>query len=327
MKLNPKRVAVIVVAALLVSSGIGAAAVSWDTETTNTTTTSDVDGSTTSITVHHGDSSQSTWFEATVDDSAANYTLQIRTDDAMNYVVYENGTHDVTDATNNHIAWNVTHDELADIPRDVDGNSYEVRIINDSDPTDNTTSSITINPGAATENVTAVMHVTDDAGTAAAAATNLVADTSEYGEKFGYFGAAKWWSDNGTNTSTWSGWSTISGNDTTLEVHMENTTAASSYDAVAEGTDDGEWMTSSTLFLNGKAVKVYDGSAPDSVGDDEDYAVYNENEDVVEITIQSEELSDVSTLYVRGGAGERYSFGTLNEHFGFTTALAAQSPI
>lgn len=327
MKLNTKRLAVIAVVAMLATSGIGAAAVAWDTESTNTTTTSDVSSGTTSETVYHGDASNATWFEVTVDDSSLNYTLEIRTDDDLEYVLYENDSAEVTDATNNHIAWNVSHDELEDLPRDVDGTDVNVTIVNESASGNPVALSETLTLASGNDNATAVMHLTDDAGEPAAAATNLFADTSEYSEKFAYFGAAQFWTDNGTDVSAWSGWTTIDGNNSGVEVHMENSTAASSYDAVAEDADEGDWMAKSTLFLNGKPVQVYAESAPDDVGDDQDYAVYNEETDSLDVTIQSEELSDVNTLYVRGGAGDGYGFWSAADAFGFGTAASAVSPV
>lgn len=323
MKSARKLGALAVVAMLLLSvlAPAALAAAAWDTETTNTATTSDVDSTTTSVTYEPGNASQSTWFEIDAD-PASNYTLRLEDPDT-GYVFYENSTADETDATNGFYGWNVTHDELGDAPRDVDGNDYEVVVYNESSQSVDLNETVTFD-ASAQSGTTAVMHVADESeDTATAALSPLVADRLTLETKSaGILGSLL--GSNDTTVATWSGYTEINGSSSDVEVHLANTSTADAYSSVAGGYEDGDWIRESTIWLNGVPHKVYKGSAPDDA--EGTTVVYNSGTDTLEITPSGEGMQDVRQLQMRGGAGEAYGFGTLSTNFGLIDALASLLP-
>ncbi|WP_255149778.1 hypothetical protein [Halorarius halobius] len=325
--------AALAVAMLLTSAvGAGAAAIAWDTSGTDaTTTTSDVDTTTTSIDVYYGDSGNSTWFEvknATTD----NLTLRITpAQDGVDYVVYENTSAETTDATNGHYAFNVSHDELGDAPRDVDGASYDVQVINQTsgDEVLNATGVTFSNAG---DDPKAVMIVTDETTENGAAMTSLVADRLTIEEKeSGFLGVSSsdlaFWSDDENDSdsvATWSGYTTVDGTNTTVDVVMDNSSAADAYDAAADSTESGEWMTGATIFVNGIPHKVYDTEAPEDA--EGTTVVYNPDSDTLTVNPSGEDYEEVRTLNIRGTGNSGYAFGTMWSAFGAWDATAATVP-
>lgn len=316
--------AVVSLAVLTMAVGAGAAAIAWDTETTSTATTSDVDGTTTSIDVYYGDSGNSTYFE--VDGATtSNLTLRITpSQDGVDYLVYENTTADTVNASAGHYAFNVSHNELADAPRDVDGASYDVQIINQSSGSEvlNATG-VTFNQTQADKK--AVMVVTNDTTDNGAAMTPLVADRLTIEEKDGGITStlAFWSDENATNKATWSGYTTIDGDNTTVDVRMDNSSAADAYDAAAEDTESGEWITDSTIWVNGVPHKVFDSEAPDNA--EGTTVVYDADTDTLAVT-PGEELQDTRTVNIRGTGNSGYALGELVSNFGFGAAASAASP-
>ena len=327
MKFDLSKFGALVAALLLLTSAVGgAAAIAWDTETTNTTTTSDVDGSTTSLDVYHGDSTNATYFEVS-GASTENLTLEITpAEDGVDYVAYANSSAATEDATNGHYSWNVSHDELEDLPRDVDGETYDVVIRNSSNDNEvlNATS-ITVNNG--NQDPKAVMVLTNDTTESAAAKTPLVADRLEISsESPGLLSLSTvdpFSNESETTIASWDGYTTVNGSNTTVEVHMDNSSSADAYSSAAEEYQDGEWVQESTVWINGIPHKVYLNQVPDDVSDDETTVVYDSSADELVIDMDGEEYQDVQTVQMRGGAGEAYAFGELWSNFGATEAVTS----
>jgi len=71
----------------------------------------------------------------------------------------------------------------------------------------------------------------------------------------------------------------------------ENTTAyvyaegdvADAYDATAEDADDGDVIVEQTMLVDDSVALTYNGEASDNVGDGDTYAVYDADNDVIEI--------------------------------------------
>jgi hypothetical protein len=323
-----KLFAVSAVVALLVSTmGAGAAAIVWDSETTTTATESDVAGNTgQSLAITYGNASNYTYFE-TDGASTGNLTLKITPGpDDVDYVVYKNTTAETVNASNGHYAFNVSGDELEDAARDVDGATYDVAIINQSSGK-TVLESDDVEVTASADNDKAVMALAESPNNAGAL-TPLVADSVDLEDKSaGWFGSLASYnplsnsSSSDVQISRWSGYTTVDGTNTTVEVLLSNASTSSSYSDVAEGYDDGDWMMETTVYLNGVPHKVYKNQAPDSVADDETTVVYKSSSDKLVMDPAGDHYDGVRQLQIRGTSQEGYGFGTLWSSFGWMTAL------
>lgn len=317
-----KQITTLLVVLTVLTMGATGALAAWDTETTNTTTTSDVDSTTTSVVLDPGNSSESTWFEVTA--STSNLTLEISpAQSGVDYVAYSNSTPETTDETNGHYAFEVSHDEVGDLPRTIDGGDYNVTVINnDDDSTVAEASGVTFDTSGQS-GTGAIMVVTADSNSSSGDASMIptVADRLEVEttETWGGFGDDK-------NVSTWSGYTHVNGTSSDVTVRLEEADAADTYASAAEDYDDGEWIREATLFANGVPLQVYKNEAPDDLDSDVPYAVYNEDTDELEVYLAGTAFEDVRTLNLRGGAGEGYGFGTLQSEFGWGAALSSLWP-
>jgi len=307
MKLNARKLISALVAILVVTTGVAAAA-TFDTETTTTGSESDISGSTNTIDLYLGNSSQALYVE-TDGASTSNLTLNITpAETGVDTVVYTNSTPDTVNDSNGHYAWNITHDELEDIPRDESGGTFNVTITNESG-TEILSTEVTFNTP---NDENAVMLVTD--GGEGSAMTPLVADSVEITSEEGWYSSK--------NVSTWSGYTTINGSESTVTVDLENSSTADAYASAAEGVDDGEWMTESTVWINGVPHKVYKNEFPDDVDSDQTTVVYDN--DTEQLTVNpGSEYADTSTVSIRATGNEGYGFGELWSNFGATEALGS----
>lgn len=315
---NPtKSLAAVFMAALLVLSAGAAAAATFDTETVSTATQSDVSGSTTTVNLHPGNTSESLYVE-TDGATTSNLTLTLQPE-GVAYDAYTNSTPDTVNATAGHYAFNVTHDELADLPRDESGGTYTLTVENKTAVILNTT----VVFETPTDN-SAVLAITDQAGTDGAAMSNLVADRLTLSAvESGWFGisALSFGDDNGTEMATWSGYTAVNGTDSDLTVQLKNSSTADAYSAAAEDRDDGDWITGSTMWVNGVPHLVYLNEAPEDLDNDVTTVVYSESTDELQIDLNGEEYTDTRTVSLRATAGEGYAFGELWSNFGKTTAI------
>jgi len=302
---NSKLIAALL-AFLIITTGAAAAA-TFDTETTDTGTQSDISGASTTVDLYPGNSSEALYVE-TDGATSSNLTLEITPAEAgVDTVVYENSTPDTVNDSAGHYAWNVTHDELEGIPRDESGGMFNLSVYNDSGGKILNTE-VTFNTP---EDQGAVLWI--GAGGEGSSMTSLVADSVEMSTE------DSWHSEK--NVSTWSGYTTVNGSQSTLTVDVANDSTADAYASAAEGVEDDEWMIASTVWINGIPHKVYKNELPDDVDSDQTTVVYDNDTEQMTVDLGSE-YEGTSTVNVRATANEGYAFGELWSNFGVTDALS-----
>lgn len=316
--MNFKRITASLLALLVIVGMVaGGAIAAFDTETSTTATTSDVSGASNTVTAYWGNSSQTLYTEIQ-NSSTSNLTLELSPAQAgVDYVAYSNASPVETDATNGHYAWNVSYDEL-DVPRDADGGTYNLTVVNDSGGVVEETE-VTFQTDASA-NQDSVVAVTDGAGTDAAALSNLVADrlTIENKADNGFWsGFGIWGSDNGTDVATFSAYTTVNSSSSDVTVKLANQSTADAYAAAAEDYEDGEWIKGMTVYVDGEPKKVYKGSTPDG---ENSSAVYSKSSDT--LTVSLDQNKTIRTVSVRSTAGEKFGFWELQEAFGWGQAFS-----
>jgi len=324
-----RKIAVVMALLVAVSgvAGIGAAAAgTWDTETTDTGTESDWSGTTNTETADWGNASESIYLET---DGAENENLTLELTPAqagIDYVAYTNSSPDVVDDVNGHYSFEVSYGELSDLARDADGAEYNATIYNESgDVVDETEVTFNTAEGA---NEDAYMVVSDSSGSDAAALTNLVADTAEFeSTDDGFFsglagvfsfGSSSENESDAPDVATVSGFTTINGTNSDVYVSLENESTQGAYANAAEDSEDGEWIRSMTVYVNGVPQKVYMNEAPDGVNGTT--VVYDANADQLKIS-PGEEYESISQLSIRSSAGDGYGFGETWTNFGVWDAF------
>lgn len=318
MQINIKKMIPIALALLLVTSG-AAAAIAWDTETTNTATTSDLSGASNTVSLDPGNASATPVYVEVSGASTENLTLELEVaEPGVNYTAYTNATPDTEDATNGHYSWSVGHDELEDLPRDETGGTYNATVYDDTG-TELLNTEVAFDTAGNDDN--AVLVVSDDGTKDAAAMTNLVADDLEVTQEKSWFG----FGSTETNVSVWSGYTNINGSSSDVTVQLANSSTSSAYETAGEDSNEGDWMRDSTVFINGQPHKVYKGAAPDDVESNDTYAVYDNSKDELTLNL-GDDYDKTRTLQVRAAAGQGYSFGELQANFGYLTALESLIP-
>lgn len=317
-----RKTLAVLVAITVLASGAGAAAIAWDTETTNTATTSDISGATTTVTFHPTDNTKTIYAEVS-GASTANLTLELSPATAgVDHVAYSNATPDTEDATNGHYSFTISHDELAEVPRESTGATYNVSIINEDTDAEVLTTEIVLNSDGVNEQRAIISVADDSADGDASALTPLVADRLDLEtESAGWANTLNVFSDaNDTDVATWSGYTTVNGTNSTVTVKMDNSTAASAYDAAAEDRDDGEALKLSTVSINGIPHLVYNDEEPEDYPTDATLVTYDDTND--ELTIElGDEYENVSTVNVRSTGGAGYSFSEAWSNFGLKKAV------
>ena len=329
-----RKIAVLMSLLVAVSgvAGIGAAAAgTWDTETTDTTTESDWSGASNTATADWGNASESIYLET---DGAENENLTLELTPAeagLDYVAYTNSTPDTVDATNGHYSFEVSYGELSDLARDADGAEYNATIYNESgDVVDETQVTFTTAAGASED---AYMIVADASGSDAAALTNLVADTAEFDSTSGglfsglagvfSFGAEDTNDSDAPDVATVSGFTTINGTNSDVYVSLENESTKNAYANAAEDSEDGDWIKTMTVTVNGAPQKVYMNEAPDGVNGTT--VVYDADADQLQIS-PGEEYESISQLSIRSSGGDGYGFGETWTNFGVWDAFGTWMP-
>lgn len=315
-----RKVIAALFAVLVVSTGIAAAA-TFDTETIDTATQSDVSGATNTVVLDPGNATESLYVE-TDGASTGNLTLEITpAEKGLNTVVYKNETPVTVNSTAGHYAFDVGHDELADTPRDEIGGTYNVTVVNDTGGVEAQTEVTFETSKAGDDN--AVMWVTDDSGTDAAAMSNLVADSVEItGEETGIL----YWSEE-FNISTWSGYTAVNGTHSNVTIHFKNTSTSGAYgNTVDEDTENGDWITGQTVWVNGIPHKVYMNEAPEDVEKGETVVTYDNSTKTLNADL-GKEYEGTRTVSIRATGGDGYAFGELWSNFGAWDALSSQIPV
>lgn len=317
-----KTITVLVAIAVVAGMAGAAAAITFDSETTNTGTTSDVSGATTTVTFNPDNTSKTLYVEV---DSATTSNLSLELSPAtkgVDHVAYQNDTPDTTNATSGNYAWSIGHGELSEVPREATGGTYNLTVYNTTSGNELLNTEVVLNSDNTNEKRAIIAVTNDSVKGEASALTPLVADRLELDSKSaGWFGAAMFWSDkNATDLAEWSGYTTVNGTNTTVTVQMENSTAASAYNAAAEGKDDGEAITKATVRINGIPHLVYVNEAPENYPDNTTLVTYDTVNEELTVELGSE-YENVSNVNVRATAGTGYSFNELVENFGVKKAF------
>ena len=318
MKHKTRKIGAALVALLMLTSLVGAAAAaSWDTETTSTATTSDVSGSSSTATWYAGSTTEKEYYE--VQNAGSDIpTLEIRNGAAdLNTTYYTNSSADTTNASQGHYAWNITHAELrSELPSGYTGGTYTVAVVNETTGNDIVTHQRTLNFNS-TETTARVM-VENASRTPEAIGNSLTADSLEVNEESTWFGLSS------KNVSVFRDDVAVDGGNTTVQMELQDPDAISSMDAATSDREDGEWIKGAQFAVSSsttdtRLAKVYLNEAPEETP--ETYAVYDNS--TKRLTLHSTEFDDAQELHVRGVANDGYSFGELFNQHGIGDALAA----
>lgn len=314
MKRNTVRLGAVLMAVMLVllAPAGAAAAATWDGETTNSGTTSDVSGTSTTITFERGNSSTATWFEV---DSASTSNLALELTPAepgLDTVVYRNASAETTNASTGNYAWNVTHDELEDLPATANKGTYNATVVDTENDTVVVSGEVVFDQSHKNQQ-TVVMWVTDNSGTDAATMTDLVADTLSTETEESTF-----WFDN--EYTTYSSFTQIDGTNSTTEVHLKNTTVRNAMDNESEGLESGDLIRNQQLHLNSGPTLMYYQDAPDDVETSTTYATYDDSTGVVTIN-HGDDFDGINQMHISATAGDGYDFSVAKNHFGWGLAF------
>jgi len=264
---NATRVLAVFMAIALAAGGALAAAPTIDTETTNTTTTSDVTDGDTMAVGFDASADNHTWIEAS--SMTENGSMELIDPDS-GAVVYDNSTPDATDATNGHYAFNVTHDELDNIPVESGANeTYTLRLYNDTSVDNPDTTNITVYiEGVEGRSVVYANEQT--------LGDNFDLDTD--GFEIETLDLAVF--DNEFADTTAENVA-INGSNSTVTVHYANSSAADRLDTSVGDLAAGDWDKSTIVKVNDNAVKAYVNEAPDDVNESATYAVVDTSDNDV----------------------------------------------
>ena len=340
MKINFNRttIAAVIMAVLVVASGIGAAALTYDNETTTTTSTSDLVGGETVTDLDNETknktiqviSDNATTSSLTAPEDA--FTLEMTVNDAdshaNNYTFYhdDSSTWRVVNESNGHYALDVSHAELfAELPRDVDENvTVDVTTTFNETESDEETSTITIHAQNGDER--SVRLVGDETGVSDAEVEN----ESEW---FGYGDERSVASFSDENVQ-------VTNNTTEVSYVLANDEIANTYtDAYDVDTfSSGDYIYSMTLDVNDKPAMIF-SSEP---GEDSEagwftggfdsgsdtYAVYHLNggdygeNPRLDIT-PGDDVVDEGELDAESSGNESLGFFAALSNFGWDAASAA----
>jgi len=285
-----------------------AAATSFDGETTNTGTESDVTTADGTLTLHPGNDSESTWVEVQSDSGDVELVIE-PAQQGLDTEIYSNSSAETTNDTEGHYAWNVTHDELEDIPRDTDGADVVFKVYENGEV--NATSGTYTLDQSHLDSPKAVMWVTDNSGTDNATQTDMIADSLSNETEERFLRSDK-------TIHSYSSFINVHPNASETEIHLVNQSVRDNYDSQAESLDDGSLLRLQTMNVNSGPVLMYTAGVEDAP--ETSYTTYDDAEGVV--TLQhGDGLDDVEQLHVSSTVGESYDFGTALDHFDWRTAF------
>lgn len=292
MNTTIKRLALALLALVVVTSGAMpafAATSSIDEETTDTSTQSDiVSAGTTEIADFERNESNFTVVEVTFDSApsgdAKMAILDPSTADKNEDMesVYSNGSAEETNATTNNYLWNVSHDELEDVPVEPNTKTKFLLKTWDTDDTSNATYT--------------TFYITADDDTSVIRIGESFADSDDVSIEEANPWLARISSSYDTDTATIETDDRNTTANTTHEVVLANTSVSDSFTSAAEDRDAGAWLASVTVTAEGDdgdvAIPVFKNEKTDEwefLDDDEAYAVYNTDSDRLEIHLAGDE--------------------------------------
>lgn len=290
-------VALMTITASVPMTGMAATA-AIDTETTDTTTTSDWTDETT-LEGFNASANNSSFVEVTfdgaLDGEARIAILDPSTADANKDMeaVYTNSSATETNASTNNYAWNITHDELSDVPVTASANnSVVVKVWDSGDKTNATYFDLHLN----TTDERTVLHY-GDADVDSEDSVEITEKHPTLGNYFDRYDVSKAAIEE-DNVG-------IAGKNTTVTVVLDNESLQDSYaDSFSEDAEDGEFLPAMSFTANNGDifVPVYLNEAPDDMPDflDENaYGVFDADANTLTIhpnddeDLDSEEELDV----------------------------------
>lgn len=318
-------------AVMLLSStaGVGAAAVAWDNETTSSTTTSDVHANSASETFYPGNSTKKLYVETDgFTGDPANLKLAVKpADEDLNGTTYASTTDwTATNSTAGHYAANLTHQQLADVPRAYYGALVDVQVINTS------SSSIVLEK----ENVklgtshktstTALIRVSNASGSSAVEDSNAVADELTVKKQTGIGAKVASILGGSTTTATVSDSVAVDGANTTVQVMMADSETASAFDAAAKETSSGDWIVGAQMMANNQMLKVYNAKANVSSG--QAYATYDPSSDTLTLHQNGDkDFSGTDSIAFKAVGGDGYDIGEMINAEAFSVTDIAKAAV
>jgi VCBS repeat-containing protein len=300
-----KLIAVFLAIALVASGGLVSASnvTSFDSETATTTPTSDwVEGTT--VSSFNASEDASSRVEVILDAAPTGDVNMEIVDPDSSEVVYTATMTQVSGQTT-HYEYNVTHDELSELP--IDAGESKTFTVRADDAGDDASTPQAINVTLANSDDRSVIRVGD---AALNAEDSIVALDSEFdlrgalGDLFEVDTASV--DSEVILVQTDSAGDAVT--DRTVSYDLAAADVSSAYDAAAEASDDGEWMVLSTAFVEGQPVKVYDGT-PETIPAEGHYAVYDESSDVLTFHVSDDYDKQSVDISTTGGAA--YQVGDL----------------
>lgn len=289
-----KLLSVFAVLAMVIAAPMGVMAATPTVDTTNdadSTTTSDwTDGTT--VTGFTANASNESYVEVSFDSapsgSAVIKVLDPDTADtnASMEVVYSNSSADTVNSTSNNYAWNISHDELDDLPMESGENKTFTVMLTDSDDTDNATY---IDVAFDNSEGRAVYRVGDSYADSAAF------ESEEAHPYLASISESRWGGD--TTTSEFGDVPTTATTNHTFSI-ANDTASTSAADALGDEAD-GAWLADMEVTAEDNdgdevtiPVFVNEKGDWDFLDDDEAYAVYDTNSDRLTVYLSGDERFD-----------------------------------
>jgi hypothetical protein len=306
-----KRVATLLVAALMLTAAAGPAMAATpviDTESTNTTTTSDwTDGTT--VTNFSASADDTSYVEVSFSSAPSGEAGVKVVDQDTGETYYQNESAVTTDDTNNHYAWNISHDELSDIPVEAGMNkTVNVTVYDTQDMANATTIAVTL-------------EATTDRSVAYLGDSALSTDDAEIVDKYSTLSEVS----DAFNGSVVSFEQTLAtdGSNTTHTFELANETADDSWNATTDAdTQSGDWLVLTRLSAEDADgdthyIPVFANSKGewDFLDDNESYAVYDTSSDEVTVNL-GEEFKDNEEVTFEMRSNEAMGFNKAWSMFG-----------
>jgi hypothetical protein len=300
-KLN-RLVAIALAALLITSAGTAFAATpSIDEETSDTSTESDiVSAGTTEITGFNANESNTTYVEVSFDstpsgDAKMAIVDPTTADKKKNMeTVYANSSAEETNATSNNYAWNISHDELSDVPVSPSTKTKFFLKTWDTEDTSNATYT--------------TFYITATADYSVIRIGNSFAESDDVTIEDANPWLGRVLSSYDVDRATIETDDLNTTSNTTHSVVLSNSSVSDSFSSAAEDSEDGTWLTAVTVTAEGDdgdvLIPVFLNSKTeewDFLDDDEAYAVYDSDTGKLDVHLAGDERfedADETTLTV-----------------------------
>ena len=289
-------IAALAFVALMVTAPMAmAAAPSLDTESTNTTTTSDVAAGD-ALLDFNASASEHTYIEYTADSSNSKVAIK---DPSTGETYYSNASVMTTDSTNGHYAVNVSHDKLSRVPVEANSNTtVEVVITNNTEVSSPDTHAFNLTLAA--DGSRSVIDLND----------HVSADEDVFeSETVGLLGIEMLSDYVGEHTTSDLSQDNVAidGENTTVTVHLTNSTAQDSFATATDGTEAGmldiDVQTTMSAGSDDTSVPIFVDEAADEMPDGQTYGVYDSNSNKITYHLGDsfDGKSEIDSLTVKSG--------------------------